>query len=139
MSDPNDIIRHPGLIDKLDDGKIHVKILSQSACASCNSKSMCSVSEMEEKIVEVPNDHSRDYKPGEQVQVVMKKSLAPKAVFLGYFLPFLVVLASLITLMLITGNEGLSALVSLGFLIPYYLIIYRMRDKLGKTFTFTIE
>lgn len=134
-----DIITHPGQIIRVKDNKIQVRILSQSACASCHAKGHCSVSDVEEKIVEVVSEPGREYIEGETIDLIMKKGLAPRAVMLGYVFPFLIVLVALFILVYTTGKEGLSALISLGLLVPYYLIMYRMRDKLQKTFVFSIR
>jgi hypothetical protein len=45
----------------------------------------------------------------------------------------------LVVLIPVTGSEGLAALISLGLLIPYYIVIYLFRDKLQKTFMFKVE
>ncbi len=135
----DDVIVHPGKIIRVEKNKVEVRILSQSACASCHAKGHCSVSDVEEKIVEVIPEAGRIFKEGETVDLIMKKGLAPKAVLLGYVFPFLVVLLALFILVYATGDEGLSALISLGLLIPYYVIMYTMRDKLQKTFVFSIR
>lgn len=139
MSDLKNIIQHPGIIEKVEADKVYVNILAQSACSTCHSKGMCSVSEMENKVVEVTRDTDFEYKTGDNVTVFMKKSLGQKAVFYGYLYPFLIMLASLILMLSITDNEGLSALIALGLLVPYYFIIYKMKDRLSKTFEFKIR
>jgi len=139
MSDIKNTIQHPGRIDKIEKDKIMVTILSQSACSTCHAKGMCTVSEMEEKTIEVKYQEENQFVVGEQVTVYMKRSLGSKAVLYGYFLPFLIVLLSLIILIAITKMEGLSALFSLGLLIPYYYILHRMKDRLSNTFEFSLK
>ncbi len=139
MSDIKDNLQHPGRIDKIEEDKITVTILSMSACSTCHSKSMCSVSEMEEKTIEIKNADENQYKVGQQITVYMKKSLGTWAVLFGYFFPFLLVIISLITLIAITKNEGLSGLISLGLLIPYYVVIHLLKDKFQSTFEFSLK
>lgn len=138
MTAQKDSIEHSGIITKIDDSTIYISIIAESACASCHAKGMCNVSEMTEKIVEVSN-HNYDYKVGETVTVVLEKALGMKAVFYGYFLPFLIVLSSLIILIATTGHEGLSGLVSIGLLIPYYIALNFNKDKLKQKFEFRIK
>ena len=76
-------ITHPGVIEKLTDEKIFVKVLAKSACSSCHAKSMCNISEVEEKVVEVKRSPGKGYQLGEQVTVSMQKSLGNIAVLLG--------------------------------------------------------
>lgn len=139
MSNPTDNITHPGIVQKVENDRVFVMIMAQSACKSCHAKSICSVADMEEKVIEASKDPAKEYQEGEQVTVVMKKSLGSTAVLIGYFIPFLIVIASLFTLMSITGNEGLSALISLGLLIPYYFFISKKKENFKKKFMFTIE
>ena len=138
MSEKTDIT-HPGVVDSVSDGTVHVRILSQSACRTCHAKSACGVADMEEKVVDIPEVHSGNYKRGDQVTITMKRSLGTKAVFLGYLLPFLVVMIALVTIITLTGKEGLAALVSIGVLVPYYYLLYRLKDRLSKQFSFYIE
>ncbi|MCD4746361.1 MAG: SoxR reducing system RseC family protein [Bacteroidales bacterium] len=138
MADYKNIISHKGIINNIDNNKIYISIISQSACASCHVKGMCSVADMKEKIIEIENTKNNNYKIGDTVTVVMEKSSGTKAVVLGYFIPFIILLISLIVLISITNNEGLSGLISIGILIPYYLILYIFRDKLKKIFVFKL-
>jgi len=132
-------ITHPGIIDKVGEDTVFVKILAMSACSSCHAKGMCSVAEIEEKIVEVNKESGREYEEGQEVVVAMQRSLGGKAVFLGYLLPFLLLIGVLIAVLTLSGNEGLAGLSAIAILIPYYLVLYLLRDRLKKTFSFRIE
>jgi len=138
MSNSKDNIQHPGIIESVGEDKVQVTILSQSACSSCHSKGMCSVSEMENKIVDVTKSPDFNYKVGDEVIVYMKKSLGSKAVLYGYLYPFLLVLVSLIIMLLLTSNEGISGLTAILLLVPYYFILSKFKDKLSTTFEFKI-
>ena len=137
MENALDCIKHGGIIERITSKTIYVKILSIAACASCNAKGMCNTAEMEEKTIEVVND-GKEHKVGEHVNVIMDKKLGPKAVLLGYFYPFLILLLTLILSISLTGKEGLSALIALGILGPYYAGLYFYRDKLKRKFTFRL-
>jgi len=132
-------ITHPGIIDKVGEDKVFVKILAMSACSTCHAKSICSVAEIEEKIVEVNKESGREYREGQEVVVAMKKSLGGKAVFLGYLLPFLLLIGVLIAVLTLSGDEGIAGLSAIGILIPYYLVLYLSRDRLKRTFSFSIQ
>lgn len=134
-----DTIRHKGVIHNVDEHYNYVSIVQQSACASCQVKGACNVSELNNEIIKIPKSSNEEYKIGQQVNVKMEKSLGTKAVMLGYFLPFLLVLISLIVLINVMSSEGLAGLFSIGLLIPYYFILYMVRNRLNKTFVFEIE
>ena len=132
-------ISHPGLIDQVTDVSVFVKILAMSACSSCHAKSTCSIAEVEEKIVEVKKDPKRHFEKGQEVTVTMRRSQGGKAVFLGYIMPFLLLLGVLLLVLTISENEGLAGISAVLILVPYYWLLYIYRDKLKKTFSFRIE
>jgi sigma-E factor negative regulatory protein RseC len=131
-------IEHKGRVDSITDNKIVVSILAMSGCASCHAKGVCSASDMQEKSIEV-YDFSDQYQVGEDVNVILRQSLGFRALFLGYVLPFTLILFILIILTAITKNEAISGIGALAVLIPYYIILFLLRDKIRKKFTFTIK
>jgi len=132
-------ICHQGTVVKCKDDRVLVQIEAVSACAACKAKSMCNLTDVQEKIIEVPHTNPSSFKPGDQVTISMQRSMGTKALWLGYLLPFIIVLASLFLFSYLTGSELQAGLISLILLIPYYLILYTMRDKLRNTFRFEIE
>jgi sigma-E factor negative regulatory protein RseC len=130
-------ITHEGIIDHIENDTVFVRILSKSACAECHSKSMCGVSEMNEKLIEVKQKGS-GFTTGETVNVILDRSLGNKAVLLGYFIPFILLITTLLVSSLYFG-ELWSGLLAVAVLIPYYLLLFAFKDKLSKTFHFRIE
>jgi len=131
-------IEHRGLIGSIIDNKISVSFIALSGCASCHAKGFCTAADMQEKSIEI-FDSSNQYKVGEEVNIVLKQSLGFKAVWLGYVLPFLLVLFLLIVLTVLTGNEAISGIGAISVLVPYYLLLFVFRKKLQRTFSFIIQ
>ncbi len=131
-------IFHPGIIQEVRNNKILVRILAQSACSSCHAKGACGISEIEEKVIEINHDEG-SWKPGQHVMVKMEQSAGHKAVFLGYIMPLIVLIVSIIVFIILLKNEGLAAVLSLMMLAGYYLVLFIFRDKLKKNFIFSIE
>lgn len=131
-------IEHKGRIESIVDNKINVSILAVSGCASCQIKGICSAANTQEKNIEI-YDYTNQYQVGEDVNVILKQSLGFRALFLGYLLPFLLIFLILIILTLITHNEAISGVGALSVLVPYYIILYALRKKIRKKFTFTIN
>ncbi|HAF28566.1 MAG TPA: Fis family transcriptional regulator [Bacteroidales bacterium] len=131
-------IEHKGRIESIDGNKINVNFLAMSGCASCHAKGVCSAADMQEKSVEV-FDYTNQYTMGEEVNVILKQSLGFRALLLGYVLPFILVLFILIVLTAITDNEAIAGLSALSVLVPYYLILFLLKDKIRKKFTFAIH
>lgn len=134
-----DQVKHQGIITKIDDQYYYVSILTQSACAECHAKGMCTVPDMKEQVIEIPVDPGFGYKAGDRVEVVMKRTLGSKAVLLGYVIPFLILLAALVIFINLLHDDGLAGLTAILTLVPYYFILYLARNRLKKTFTFNIN
>lgn len=132
-------IEHDGIVERISDEHVHVRIVVLSACAACHAKSMCNMSEMEAKVIDVRKDPSHAYAVGEHVSVILEESLGYRALFLGYLLPFLVLMAVLILSTIITGNELISGLLALAVLVPYYIILLMNKEKLKRKFEFRIK
>jgi sigma-E factor negative regulatory protein RseC len=130
-------VEHKGIVSDIKDGIVYVDLLVQSACASCHAKGVCG-GDTAQKTIEV-KDSSFQFSIGDSVIVMLKESLGIRAIFLGYLLPFIVVLSSLIIFKSLKFNDGLSALLSLSLLAPYYFILYLTRNSIKKKFNFSIK
>ncbi len=137
----NNNIKHLGIVESIDGSHVRVKILQSSACSSCSVKGHCNISETKEKIIDIHDKESAECcSVGQEVMVCGTTSMGMKAVVLAFVLPFVVLLAALFVTMRVTdGDEATSALVSLCTLIPYYIVIYLLRNKISRTFSFTLE
>ncbi len=131
-------IEHEGTVASISGNTMIVRIVASSACAGCAAKSHCMPSENQDKDIRIEG-FSGDFVSGERVKVLMQQSLGFRALFLGYILPFFVVLITLLTAYQLTGNELASGLASLLILIPYYLAIKLFHRKIEKTFGFTVK
>ena len=137
MSDHN-LIDHLGIVDRIEGDVAQVKINSESACSACHAKGVCGAADQEEKFLDVPLSGA-SYKTGEQVHVQVARRLGFKAVALGYFYPFLLLMAVLILLILIGVSELKAGSLALLSILPYYLILYLFRKRIESTFTFSIK
>ena len=133
------MIDHEGIIDKIKDGKITVRILQKSACSECHAKAACMISDSKEKLVDI-QDFSGEYRENEMVIVEGKESLGYKAVFWAFVLPLIIILATLILSTSVWNYSELEAAMStLIALAPYYTILYFLRNKMAKSFRFNIK
>ena len=139
MGKRSENIEHPGVVQKVEGKKVFVKIEAQAACGNCHSKSYCGMVESVDKVVEVNHTGDNPPGPGTRVLVILEKSLGYKALFLGYLFPFVVLLLSLFVMVGITGDEGLSALISVMLMSIYYIILYQNREKVKNEFHFRLR
>lgn len=134
-----DIIKHRGRVEKVEGSHVVVRIVQTSACSACSIKGHCNASESKEKLIDV-FEVNASYQIGEEVVLLGTTSMGMQAVLLAFGVPLVVLIVALgVTMHLTDGNALLSSLVGLLSIVPYYFAIHFNKDKLKKTFSFTIE
>ena len=132
-------ISHPGVIDSIEDDCVKVRIVQTSACAACKVASHCNASESKEKMVDVFCCDTAKYRTGQEVTVWASREVANRALLLGFGIPLLLLIGVLLIVLRWTGDEGVAALVALGSLLPYYLLLWLRRDSIRQQVSFQIE
>jgi len=132
-------INHIGVIREVNTNDIKVNILSVSACSGCHAKGACSMADVKDKIIEVPNAIDIEYTIGEKVNVICDEELGYIALFWAYVFPLILVLISLLVGSFFTEDERIYGIISVTILIPYYLTLKLFKEKLKKKFIFRIE
>jgi sigma-E factor negative regulatory protein RseC len=131
-------IEQEGVVEEIMDHRIRVRLRRDSACGQCSAHALCNLSDVSERIIESTDD-TMNLKAGDVVGVAISRNMGNKAVLLGYFIPFLLLLVVLVTLNSMGFKELVSGLVSIAVLIPYYLLIYLLRDRLNNSFHFSVR
>lgn len=132
-------IRHDGIVDSVEGQTVVVRITQSSACGGCQARSICHAAESKDKLVEVNCPDAGRLKIGQTVTVAGAESLGMKAVAFSFGLPLLLLLAALITAVAVTGSEKVAAIAALGILLPYYIVLFLLRDRIKKDFQFSIK
>ena len=135
----NHIIRHLGVVESIEDGCVHIRITQTSACAACKVAGYCNAAESKEKIIDVYCDDVAAYSIGQAVVVTTTGQVAARALLWGFGFPFLLLVVVLFLTWLLTAHEGWAALCALSSLIPYYMVLWLMRDKMSQQLAFSIE
>ena len=132
-------ISHTGVIERIEGGSMKVRIVQTSACAACKVASHCNAAESKVKIVDVFGCDTTNYSTGQEVTVWASKDVANKALLLGFGVPFLLLVCVLMIALRLTASEGFAALVALGSLVPYYFVLWLLRDRIQRGISFQIE
>lgn len=134
----NEKIRHPGVVCSTGEGRVGVRILQTSACGACKVASHCNAAEAKEKTVYVDVGDDSLYAVGDSVTVITDGRAGLRASLYAYLLPLVLMVAVLAAVDVLTGSEGTAALAAIGALIPYYMVLYFCRARLGRTIRFEI-
>ena len=132
-------ISHKGVIKSITPELTTVEILSTSACAECHAKGMCGMSESKVKEISVPTDPYSDHEVGDEVQVMLKKSMGLKAVWISYVIPLFILMILILSLSSVNVHETYVGLGAIAGVALYYLVIYLFRNRLANDFVFYIK
>ena len=132
-------IEHLGVIDAIEGNCIHVAISQSSACAECKVAGHCNASESKDKIIDIITDSAAEYSIGESVKISTTKGVGMMASIYAYVLPLVIMMTVLIVVKAITGSDGWAAMSALFSLIPYYVCVYILRNKISSQVYFEIE
>jgi sigma-E factor negative regulatory protein RseC len=101
--------------------------------------SHCNASESKVKIVDVLRNDTKGFEVGQQVVVWASKDVANQALLLGFGVPFLLLVCVLMIALKLTDSEGVSALAAIASLVPYYVVLWLMRDRIQQRISFNLE
>jgi sigma-E factor negative regulatory protein RseC len=132
-------IQHSGEIMEITPDFTTIKIIASSACASCHAKTLCGMSEEQEKIIMLPTDPYALYKVGDIVQVATKMTMGLKAVWISYVIPLMVLMILILSLSSVFEKEYMRGLVAIAGVGVYYFIVWLFRGKLKHEFVFYIK
>ena len=132
-------ISHRGRIVAITPEVTTVEIVSESACAACHAKGLCSLGDSTVKQVELPTRGWDNYSVGQEVNVVLKATMGLKAVWLAYVIPLLIMVAALLGALAAGGSELLAGLLAIGAIALYYLVIWLLRGRLRNEYIFNIQ
>ena len=132
----NSIISHLATVIEADNKHITLKLDAKPGCVGCKASGVCDVSSGDDHI-SIP--YRSGVEPGSRVELFISQKAGFSALFLGYLLPLIILVSTLIASLSSGLGEGVAGLLSLSATAAYYGIIYFFRDRIGKKFTFDIK
>lgn len=132
-------IAHEGIVESVNPSRVIVRITAESACAKCHAKGACISIDTKDKIIEVQTDDYASFRIGDPVIVSIDTTTGHKAVILGYWLPFLVLLMTLLIALHLTGNEAIAGISALSAVALYYFVFYFIQHLVTPSFRFYIR
>lgn len=135
-SKETNVFIHPGVVSEIRDRSIIVSLDKNIHCESCSAKGACGVSDTGSKHVEIM-DSEGSFKLNDPVEVILRKNLGHKAVFWAYIFPFILMLVTLLTTSYLF-SEWIAGLLSLLVLIPYFTMVYSLKNYFKRTFRISV-
>ena len=134
-----DTICKEGIVRAIHGDQIEVEITISSACSECHAKSICIPSDHKRETVLAQSLYKEHFEVGDKVHLVLKGSAGGKAVVLAYLLPFIVLMIALFGTYAITKSELAGVIVSVVFVVIYYIILKTQNKKIEQNFQFFVK
>ena len=134
----NNEVRYHAVVKEVSDGHLQVGIVKSSACGGCSIKGHCNSAEAKERLVDVYDASALNYSKGQDVWLVGSSTMGWKALAYGIGIPFLIVFVSIVVLTMVVSSELWVALIALFLLTPYYIILYKNKEKMKRQFAFSV-
>ena len=135
----NEVVSHNGKVVSVSDTHVVVQIERGSACKGCVNKNICKIGDSNDHLISIKTADAKTYSLNEDVRILMRTSLGMRAVLYAYVLPFVLLLAMFLTARQFTSSEIIQVLCAFLPVIAYYIILYKIRNKMEKTFQFFLE
>ena len=136
----SECIERSATITAINGGEVCLTVLRPSACSNCEVAGHCHASES--RLETITLDRSQfpsDIALGDQVSLEMRSSLGMRAVLLTMVVPTLLIIAVTILLSYLEVGTLAQILIALGVAVAYMLLLWLLRDRFERTFTFTVR
>lgn len=132
------IATHDGRVISSANGIVKVEMHVVSACSSCKAHEKCAFVDKADKVVDVETSDWKEFQEGDSVVVSVNEGLGLLAVLLAYFLPAVIIIGAVVLLSLLTESEAIAALIPIALIAIYFILLYKLHDRLQKKFSFGI-
>ena len=97
-------VDHEGIVKKNSNEFVVVQITSKAVCLGCHAEGVCAMSGKKDKTINIVGNYN--LKKGDSVIVQMDKSLGFSAVILGYLIPFIIVITTLVVFLALKFKDN---------------------------------
>lgn len=136
MKETANYLEQVGIVTDTRNGRVKIS-LTGSGCSACH-KSLCMLGESKAKEVEL-SFRENWLKSGDEVIVRINPASGYTAVILLYVVPFALMIVSLLVMLRWGFNEGIAGLTSLLILVPYFGLLFLLKNKLSSQCTVDVE
>jgi len=132
-------IKHTGIVRKVTDDCYFVSIERTASCQGCAAKGFCNLGTDKNDLIPVEKLPHQHFNEGDEVTISVSEKMGWKALFYGYVLPFLVLIAGIVITAAADLPQGVAGIVGIGALALYYVMFGFFRKRVERQFCFRIE
>lgn len=135
-----DYIDHQAIVETVNKEahSITVRIDDKEECGECPASKFCGSNGQPSNKVIINADNVDQYRKGDIITIRGTEQMHRKAVMYATVLPCIALVAVMVGIYLLTGNQLTAALCGIGVTILFYILIYICRNRIAHEFTFTI-
>jgi sigma-E factor negative regulatory protein RseC len=130
-------VTHEGIVVSSGEGSVTVMISRQESCIGCQAANICNLTNLENKTIKIDGDFNLS--PGTRVIVSISQKQGFFALLLGYILPLIILITSILILASLSAGELLTGLISIGLTALYYFLLYLSGGVVSKKFSFRLK
>lgn len=136
----SEYIDHHAIVEDVDtaNDSVTVRIDNSSECGECPAASLCAGGGDTSGKLIIKTHHAASFRKGEEVIVRGTEQMHYKAVMLATVIPCIALVAVMLAVYLISGDQLTAALAGLCATVFFFLMLYLMRNKIAHEFSFTI-
>lgn len=97
------------------------------------------MSESTVKTVEVASDPAGSFQVGDEVRVVLSRTMGHKAVWISYVIPLCILVILILSLSRVLDSELATGAFAIAGIALWYLLVWLFRSRLATGFVFRIE
>lgn len=134
-------IEHDAVVSAVDPrkGTVTVSVTDSAECGECPAARLCAkVGKDTNRLTIAVRDPQR-FRTGDTVVIRGSERLHRKAIMLATVIPSLALVAVMIIVYIITGNQLGACLAGLGAMIFFFAALWFARERLAHEFSFDIE
>lgn len=139
-SDTLEYIDHGGRVESVDmqSRALTVRIDDEHDCGGCPAAKLCGAASGSKTTV-VPVRHPESFAVGDRVRLSGTERMHRRAIMLATVFPCLALIAIMVMIFVITGNQLWAALGGIASMLVFYLALYLARNKIEHEFGFEVE
>ena len=130
----NTKIRQCGVIESINGTHARIQIVRPSECQTCEASSRCNIHSGKITYVDIDDQRLAKYQKGDRVQVEITAKAGRYAVAIGFALPLVLFVSTMLALHYNGATDEIAALSAIGVIGVYYFIIYLIRQYINRHF-----
>lgn len=140
MSLEIEYIEHEALVTEVDlnNNFITVRIDDPEECGECPAAKLCQSKGQPSNVVKIYVPDAQKYHKDDLITVRGTERMHRKAIMYATVFPCIILVASMVGIYLLTGNQLAAALSGIGIMLLFFFILWLSREKIAHEFIFNV-